>query len=456
MLQCYICGLAFDDVTVIDHGEHVIPNSIGGGLIARGILCQTCGTNLGSSVDAPFYAALKPLCVVFDIRRDRGGRISVPAKVSIRETFTCESSPIMCSIERDSTPAPLTPTVIKEEDASVAHIFGTNQKQINQYAKSQAVQNLAAEGYKIKTDSDFRDVVEQIVLEVRPNSIEVARGILKIAIAFALQSGISSNLIRQFVYNNSDITNDESVIKKAVFPYYPTGRGEAIYEADRYATDDFPPNHQLVLFSLQNRLFCYIDIFGVIQRYVLLSEKYNNDQVVERYLQKCPKWAFNPEDWTVRRPKDLHILANQFEICTSGKSPEDIQEQISLKAKSRPYELCSSSQLEKPSNMMQMLVALPEAQHDQFPTIAPLRARAEIAAEKFASDFLVALATDKLRILEYLRDLDPEQFRITNEHGICPDLSLATSTDVLAAYQEFRLDEFVRNYAGTWSIELKA
>lgn len=454
--QCYICNREFDGVMVVDHGEHVIQNAIGGGLIAWGILCVTCGANLGKSVDAPFDVALRPLCAVLDIRRSRGGLIRVPARVSITKKFAGKSSQIRCSITRGGHPVPAAPTMILDHEAKVGHLFGANAKQIAAYAESPAVKELDADGYRVRTDSDFVDFVEGVDLEIRPDGLEVARGVLKIAISFALFAGVPPTVIRRFVVDDRDITHDERLIEETVIPYYPTGWGEALYEADRYAADDFPPNHQLLLFSLDDRLFCHVDVFGVIQRYVLLSETWSGPPILKRYLQKCPKWIFVPEDWKARRPKDLDISARQFGISTNGRSMEDVQKDVLLKAGSRPYELPAADHLEKPGAMMVPLVTLPEAQHGAFPTIAALRKRAEIAENEFGSDFLSALTTDRLRLLTHLRHRDPERFRITNENGICPDLSQATSAESLAAYQAFRLDAFVREYAGTWAIRFAA
>lgn len=454
MKRCYVCDRLFNANTVLDHGEHVIPNAIGGGLIAKGILCQDCGTSLGNSVDRRFCEALKALCVVFDIWRDRGGQVNAPALVTIRSEFSIAPASQEFSIEYGADPVPRAPIIIKDDVAKVAHLFGANAEQVRNYEKAGAVLALQKSGYAIRTTSSIRDLIERVALEIRPNSLDIARGIIKIAVAFALKAGVKSALIQHFVVDKREITNDDSKISRAVQPYFPTGWCEAVYEADRYETDDFPPNHQLILFSLGNKLYCHVDLFGVIQRYVLLSEKWHGPAILKRYLQKCPRWIFSSDDWMARRSKDLDLLARQFEVRTEARSWEDIQEEVLKKASARPYELSAANQLEKPREMLSILAALPMDKHSSFPTVEAVRQRADVAEAEFGSDFLITLATDRLRTLNFIRDLDINQLRVTNEHGPCPDLSAATPSSTLWEYQKFRLGEFVRAFADSWSIEI--
>lgn len=194
----------------------------------------------------------------------------------------------------------------------------------------------------------------------------------------------------------------------------------------------------------------------MIQRYVLLNEHWSGKDIRVRYVQKCPRWTFDPDDWTARRPKDLHILAQQFGVVTAGRSWEQIQADIVQKASSRPYELSVADHTEKPERILSMLAMLPIDKHAMFPTTQALRERLEIAEAEFGSNFLDTLAQDRLPVLLFLQKLDRDLFRITNENGACPDLSRAKSEADLRRYQQFRLTEFVRKFADGWTIELEA
>jgi len=79
--QCYLCDEAFNDSTTVQHGEHVIQNSIGGALISYDILCKECGTKLGDAVDKQFALALSPLTVLLQPPRDRGDHSRTKAQL---------------------------------------------------------------------------------------------------------------------------------------------------------------------------------------------------------------------------------------------------------------------------------------------------------------------------------------------------------------------------------------
>lgn len=452
MDHCCVCDQPFGGEIVVDHGEHVIQNGIGGGLVAWGVLCEACGANLGTSVDAPFYKALKPLCAVFDLRRERGGPVRVRVRVTLKDKFAGNGQPVDCIIEHGADPVPVAPTVIKDHHAKVAHVFGPNRREVRNYAKSSAVEELAIDGYNVEIGSRFGDFVDDIAIPFRPDAFEIARGILKIAISYALSAGVERRAIRHLVVDNRDIVADERRVRDAVIPYFPTGWCEALYEADRYGTDDFPPNHQLALFSLGNELFCHVDLFGVIQRYVLLSEMWTGGPVMRRYLQKCPRWVFDAQDWKARRPKDLDILANQFGIPAAGRTLAEIQRDILKSAASRPYELPAADQLAKPGEMLASLVAQPLEQLRRFEATRTVVERAEVAKAEFGSDVLTAVVKERLRVLTYLHSRDPGEFRVVNERGRCPDLCRVMPECDLVSYEDFRLNAFVRRYAGSWSI----
>lgn len=222
MIHCYICDRAFDGVTVVDHGEHVIQNGVGGGILAWGILCETCGAGLGRSVDAPFIRAMAPICASFDLRRDRGGPVGVRARVTLASEFAGNGDPVVCTVEHGADPVPVAPVVLKEHRARIAHVFGASARQVRDYVASRAVKDLEADGFVVRTGSRFGSFVEGVALPFRPDSIEIARGVLKIAISYALQAGVPRGVIRHLVAGDRDILDDETQVRGVVTPYFPT------------------------------------------------------------------------------------------------------------------------------------------------------------------------------------------------------------------------------------------
>lgn len=47
MDRCYLCGEEFNQLSVVDHREHIIQQAIGEELTGDRILCEDCGILLG-------------------------------------------------------------------------------------------------------------------------------------------------------------------------------------------------------------------------------------------------------------------------------------------------------------------------------------------------------------------------------------------------------------------------
>lgn len=453
MSKCYLCDRAFDGQDVVDHGEHVIPNAIGGLLIVNGILCEACGNKLGAGVDDRLGDALRALCVVFDIRRDRDKRLIVPVEVTLKSGLVLDPATRTFFVEYGLTPRPKGPTVIRDDVAKIAYISGSTEDQVRQYAHSPAIAALRATGYQVELDPDLEPLIDRVVLRMDWDSIDLARGLIKIAIGYARYHGIARSVLSHLIVNDSDIMNDPTRIRRAVSAYYPTGWGEALYEAERYGTDDFPPNHQLALFSHGSRLYCYVDLFGVIQRYVLLSDAWPVLAVRERYVQRCPKWVYNETDGCPRRIQDLHMLAGEFGINMTGRTWDEISRDVRNAATSRPYALPPHNHLAKPGYMVHHLATMTKAPPPVHTTTATVRRRAGIAETVFGNDINAALGANLLKVQRFVRDWDPNEFRITNEKGFSPDLSAAVGSGRMTAFRDFRLTQFATTYAAPWLIE---
>ena len=453
MSNCYLCDRAFNGQDVVDHGEHIIQNAIGGLLIVHGILCEACGTKLGSSVDDGLGKALRALCLVFDIRRDRDKRIVVPADVTLKDGLMLDPPTREFFVEPGVAPRPKGPAAIRDDAAMVAHILGSTDKQANTFAKSPAITKLQASGYHLQFGSDTAQLIDRVILRVECESFDLARGLIKIAIGYARHNGIDRHFLQHLIVDDSDIIRNQAQVDQTVLPYYPTGWGEGLYEAERYQTDDFPPNHQISLFSYGQRLFCYIDLFGVIQRYVLLSNAWTGPKVRARYVQRCPKWVYDETDGRPRRIQDLHMLAQEFGIEMTGRPWDDVARDVRHAATTRPYALPPSEHLAKPGMMLQYLVMMSKAPPPVHEVIGIARRRAAIAEANFGCDVNATIADDCLRLLMFVKNWAPEDFRITNEKGFSPDLSTGVDASRLVAYQDFRLRQFSQAYAASWSIE---
>ncbi|MFL0587497.1 hypothetical protein ACH0BU_12730 [Sphingomonas olei] len=320
------------------------------------------------------------------------------------------------------------------------------------FAKSKTIVNLLSSGYALEFDTDAASLIERLTLRVDCGSLDLHRGLIKIALGYARHNGVDRRLLEHLLVANSDVVRDPALIGRAVLPYYPTGWAEGLYEAERYRTDDFPPNHQLSLFSHGSRLFCYIDLFGVIQRYVLLTDAWIGPDIRARYVQRCPKWIYDESDGRPRRAKDIHLLAREFGIETSDLPFDELARRVRHLATTRPYSLPPSDHLGKSRRMLELLLLTTGAslEHD---VIRSTWRRAAISDTEFGSNITESVGEDLFRSLGVLAGHDPDDFRITNENGFCPDLSAEVDTVRLEAFRDFRLKQFSRTFAEPWSLE---
>ena len=68
--KCGCCGL--DLTTANDSQAHFIPNALGGRLKSKGLICQTCNTELDAVADNALVKAYGDWPTLLDIPRDRG------------------------------------------------------------------------------------------------------------------------------------------------------------------------------------------------------------------------------------------------------------------------------------------------------------------------------------------------------------------------------------------------
>ncbi|HHK6039191.1 TPA: HNH endonuclease, partial [Neisseria subflava] len=69
MGNCYLCN---EDLTPEnDHGEHIFQQALGGTLVKKGVLCESCGNRLGKEIDVPFVEIFKNYTSRLPINFDR-------------------------------------------------------------------------------------------------------------------------------------------------------------------------------------------------------------------------------------------------------------------------------------------------------------------------------------------------------------------------------------------------
>lgn len=164
---------------------------------------------------------------------------------------------------------------------------------------------------KMKCDAsklDFKIISYDFNIE--NNSFK--NGIAKIAFNFAIEKGVDFEILRKGVEINKKNEDIEKISFK--FPLIPF---IALNPIDTYLEleTNMEFYHNLILFSQENMLWCYVDLFNTFQYYVLLSEEWdNNIYISENYLQLLQKLDRKNPQFYIRRPKDILTYAMYFNV----------------------------------------------------------------------------------------------------------------------------------------------
>ena len=68
--KCALCNVEISENN--DSKEHIIPNAIGGKKKVKGFICDLCNIKSGDAWETELAKQLNSLCLLFNIKRDRG------------------------------------------------------------------------------------------------------------------------------------------------------------------------------------------------------------------------------------------------------------------------------------------------------------------------------------------------------------------------------------------------
>lgn len=440
---CYLCAEQFNDTTVLKHDEHVLQNALGGSLLCDHILCMACGGKLGDSVDSAFVIALSKITTLLDLQRDRGTYSQTQVQLQTSDANARVLEQVSLLLKKDFRLAPVQPVLIRSSERKSVTIVAATKKQARQYSSSLAVQTLVAEGYSVELSDNAAPFAERLLLATSPDAPEVLRGVLKIAIGFASIHGVARECLAHLM-ETDDLTRDESILRSTIFSYYPMDDVERLFETEKHIHEDWYPTHHLYLFSHNLNLYCYVELFGVLQKYVQLSSTYAGPPLVEKFVQKAEKWAFEERWFTAGNWSDLDVLAGQFGVPMKGRSWEEIQKDVLQRARERPYSLEPDETIKKVQGLALTLAQyarLPNAK--QFRVVQEMFAKAEAAKSELGLTLLDELRADPLSVLDLLKK-DFNEFRIGNLTCSRPDQVRRVPAGVVDRYVAYKFYELLR------------
>lgn len=304
--KCYLCSkelvsknelILNNHKQALDHGEHVFQQAIGGTLIERGILCSCCGNKLGQEVDTPFVMQFKNITSRIYFNRDRS---------NYKKTWYLKSEYGLIDFKGEaievyalgSSVYPAKPQFIKKD--KTIYVFlreGLDHreskkldKELDKYINSKVRPTFDNfESYEVKKIRNLNGY-GSVILESNLNNEAFKKGFAKIATGFAVCKGIPASLLNSVLDFKKKRFRDDLI----VIPYYPTTLLEKHIEQIRFITGNWENVfHSIKIKNFGNKLIAYIEIFGVYQVSILLSDKYGDKDIYFDYVQPLFKRKVN-------------------------------------------------------------------------------------------------------------------------------------------------------------------
>lgn len=307
---CYLCGREITSQNC--HYEHIIPNGIAGKLGSSDILDKNCGEYLGNEIDLHLSRKFLQLMNILDTKRDRG-------KNKASEFYTDINGQRVKCLLRDGK-VTFAEVYIDEENKI---IYCPKKERRNLYKRF-------GDGYNYTINIENPTLFWNELVELTEDD---RISLTKIAVEFALYNNIPIQLLNMsFDYKNKKFRNTQ------IIPYFSINLFEKFIEDTRWffekdrmnvnggieVNSEFP-THTLHLFSVENRLYCFISLFSFYEFYIQLSDQYFAPYISEWHIESVVKstpfilrYDLKSED-----PKDIDICAGHF-----GESVESIWERI--------------------------------------------------------------------------------------------------------------------------------
>ncbi len=275
-MQCVYCPADIDESN--SSSEHIIPNALGGLLESNKICCKECNTKFGETADSDFTKTFAAITENINIKKSR---VTAPSKYK----------------------------------AIVEDMMG---KKYNAEMKGKKIWTVLSNEGKYMNNSIDIKTLEPIEYKFEVKNDVFKIGFTKIAFNYAVHCGIEPRYLDAvYDFENSKLKN-----KLMVIPFIPLNFFDKCIEYEKI--NDL--KHAIILFSHNNILAAYIELFSTFQFYVVLSNDWKGDEIYESYCQLVEKKEFDinkeKENIKISSYKDMMIIADQYQLDYSSNFEE--------------------------------------------------------------------------------------------------------------------------------------
>lgn len=261
---CAFCNAKL--VGQIRSKEHVIPNSIGGRLKTSGFICVECNSTKGDSWDSELAEQLNWFSLSLGITRERG----LPPGQLIN---TVDGRQYTLLPDGSFSPKSSYSEELvdgKKKISIVAKSIAEAKKRLNGVARKHPTFNLEQALSELKIDTTYLD--SPLTVEFSLGGGKSGRSLVKTALAFASHCGVSHSEFGQAIAYLLDMHSEP--------PY-----GHA------YLSDLVTNRKKQTIFHCvslksnvnKNRLWSYIEYFGLFRVIILINDNYTGPAIDETY-----------------------------------------------------------------------------------------------------------------------------------------------------------------------------
>lgn len=418
------------------HEEHILQNAIAGKLKSKNILCEACGLELNNKVDKEFIKNFDIFASSLNLAKDRNRH-----KKPLVEAICLFDNDEEISVKIDNFKVkPVKPIYKINHEEKVVYVVAGNIKTARGFAKKQEIVIYTKQGYELDISDNLAPLLTKSVYYYSPNMNSIYLGLTKIALEFAIESGLEVEDFKHLINEKEKTINEARVVS-----YYPVQDYEQIYEVGKSVHEDQYPIHCLKLFTQENELICYIEIFSTFQFYVILSTDYVGKNVDLEFAQRCIQKSFNKELYTCGSHKDFHLVAGQLGVELIGNLDE-IQHKIYETARKKTYEIELGNNARKAYDLYTLSALykfgeMQQAEYINHEFVKPVIDKSNNASNMFGFDPLDDLLQKPATIINRMYKLETtiyDEFRVKNYQLM--DENNFTETD-LEDYLEYKVLE---------------
>lgn len=272
-MKCVYCNTVINNEN--KSKEHIIQNALGGVYESTNICCKKCNNIVERYIDDDFCKIFSPIITQIP-QLKKSNKSAMPS---------CTGKALYID---DNT---LYEVNIKNK--KIVDCIQFKQKYRRNLTKEDLMKfKIVSYDFKV-SDSNFKN------------------GISKIAFNFAVEKGIPYSKLKNIL-----ITKKEGTFLKEInfsaqtIPFFPLNVFDEYLELET----NIELYHNLILFSFENYLMCYIDLFNTFQFYVILSDSWDGPDIYEPYLQVVEKIDRKIPKFNIRRTKHILHLSKLYNV----------------------------------------------------------------------------------------------------------------------------------------------